>query len=69
MMAESQKITKGMTVAQVFEKYPETKPVFLDYGLYCVGCPMSQSETIEQAAKANEMDLKKLLRDLNKALS
>ena len=65
-MVENQKIAKNMTIAQVVKEHPKTNSVFMGYGLYCVGCPMAQSETIEQLAEANQMDLKKLLKDLNK---
>ena len=66
-MEKPQKITKEMTITEVLEKYPKTIAVFMNYGLHCAGCPMAQSETIEELAEANQMDLKKLLEDLNKA--
>ncbi len=66
-MKNIQAITKEMTITEVLEKYPKTIAVFMNYGLHCAGCPLAQSETIEELAKANQMDLKKLLEDLNKA--
>jgi hybrid cluster-associated redox disulfide protein len=65
-MKKVQKITKEMTINKVIKKYPKTVFVFMDYGLHCVGCPMAQNETIEEAAKLHQMDLEKLLKDLNK---
>ena len=65
-MEKDQEITKEMTINEVFNKYPKTAAIFMGYGLHCAGCPMAQSETIEELAKANQMDLKKLLKDLNK---
>jgi len=67
-MEKNQKITKEMTINEVFKKYPKTVAIFMSYGLYCVGCPAAQSETIEELAKANQMDLKKLLESLNKVV-
>ena len=32
----------------------------------CLNCPMSQMETLEQAAKHHEVKLEKLLKELNK---
>ena len=66
-MEKAQKITKEMTIAEVIEKYPKTASIFMIYGLHCAGCPMAQSETLEQLVQANQMDLRKLLKDLNKA--
>ena len=61
------KITKEMTIGEVIKKYPKTVFVFIDYGLHCVGCPIALRETIEEAAKLHQVDLKKFLVDLNKA--
>jgi hybrid cluster-associated redox disulfide protein len=67
-MAKTQKITKGMTIAQVTEKFPQIAPILMGYGFHCAGCPAAQSETIEDLANVNQMDLQKLLEDLNKAI-
>lgn len=61
-------IAKEMTIEEVIKKYPKTVFVFIDYGLYCVGCPMAIPETIEEAVKLHQIDLKKFLKDLNKAI-
>jgi len=60
------KITKEMTIGEVIQKYPKTTFVFIDYGLHCIGCPMAEPETIEEAAKLHRVELKKFLKDLNK---
>ena len=61
-------ITKKMTIGEVIKEYPKTVFVFIDYGLHCVGCPMAEPETIEEAAKLHRINLKKFLKDLNKAV-
>ncbi len=63
------RITKEMTIGEAMEKYPKIAFVFIDYGLHCVGCPMANPETIEEAAKLHQIDLKKFLNDLNKAIN
>lgn len=65
-MEEKAQITKEMTIGEVIRKYPKTTFLFIDYGLHCVGCPIAQDETIEQAAKVHRLDLEKFLGDLNK---
>lgn len=67
-MKKSLKITKEMRIGEIIKKYPKAVFVFLDYGLHCVGCPMAQPETIEEAVKLHRIDLKKFLKDLNKAI-
>ncbi len=56
-----------MTISEVAKKYPKTAFVFMDYGLHCIGCPAAPDETLEEAAKVHQIDLEKLLADLNKA--
>jgi len=65
-MVKTPKITKEMTVDEILKKYPKTAVIFMNYGLHCAGCPLAQSETIEQLVKANMLDEKKLLEELNK---
>lgn len=65
-MGKETKITKEMTIGEVIKKYPKAVFVFMDYGLHCVGCPMAQNDTIEGAAQIHQLDLDKLLKDLNK---
>lgn len=59
------RITKEMAIGEAMKKYPKIAFVFVDYGLHCVGCPMANPETIEEAAKFHHIDLKKFLKALN----
>jgi len=65
-MVNQPKITKEMTIREVIKKYPRAIFVFMDYGLHCIDCPMAQGESIEGASKLHQIDLDKLLEDLNK---
>ena len=56
-----------MTINGAIRKYPKTAAVFMDKGFHCIGCPASEAETIEQGAELHQVDLTKLLEDLNKA--
>lgn len=67
-MEQKTKITSRMTIGEVLKKYPKTVFVFIDYGLHCVNCPLAQNDLVEGAAKIHNLDLKKLLKDLNKAV-
>ena len=60
-------ISKDMTLAEAVGRYPKTIPVFMKYGMHCMGCPMAMQETIEQGAEVHGIDLKKMLKDLNEA--
>jgi hybrid cluster-associated redox disulfide protein len=65
-MEKEAKITKEMTIGEVIERYPQAALVLMENGFHCVGCPASQAETIEQGAQVHQVDLDKLLSDLNK---
>ena len=60
-------ITKDNTIADVLEKHPD-KAKILQKNLHavCLGCPMSQRETLEDAAEHHEIKIDKLLEELNK---
>jgi len=60
------KITKKMTFSQVIEKHPELIEDLFEIGMHCVGCPMSNQETLEQGALAHGMDPDELVKRLNK---
>ena len=62
------KIKKEMEVNQVLRDHPETINVFIKNGLRCFGCLMSESESLEEAAAAHDLDLENFLKDLNDSL-
>ena len=64
-----EKITKDMPIGEVVEKYPQTIEVFMKHGMHCLGCAVAHFENIEQGAKAHDIDLDKLIEDLNKSAS
>jgi hybrid cluster-associated redox disulfide protein len=61
-------ITKEMLISEVVNKYPQTDPIFLEYGLHCIGCAFAKKETIAEAAKVHQIDLDELITSLNKAV-
>jgi len=63
-----QKITKDMTFGDLIGLYPDVAPILGNYGLHCIGCHLSVSETIEQGMKAHGMNdaaVEKLIKELN----
>ncbi|MBI5913197.1 DUF1858 domain-containing protein [Candidatus Azambacteria bacterium] len=58
-------ITKDAVIADVVRKHPEAIPVFLRYGLHCVGCAMAQFDTIASGARSHGVNPEYIVKDLN----
>lgn len=59
------KITADMTIAEVLQIAPDIAPVFFEFGMHCLGCPVSRGETVEQAAAVHGVDADEMLDKLN----
>jgi len=54
------KITKETNLAEAIAKHPEIIPIFLKYGLDCLGSHVATYETIEQGAGVHKLSENKL---------
>ena len=59
------KITANMTVYEVLQVAPDIGPVFYEFGMHCLGCPISRGETVAEAAAAHGVDEQVMLDKLN----
>ena len=59
------KITKDMTIGEVLGINKNAKVILSGFGMHCFSCPMSQMETIEQAAMVHGVDVNLMLEKLN----
>ncbi|KAB2952566.1 DUF1858 domain-containing protein [Heliorestis acidaminivorans] len=62
-------ITKDMSIGETVSKFPQVVPVFMGFGMGCLGCSAARFENIEQGARAHGVDVDKLMAELNKAVS
>jgi len=66
------KITTDTTLAKIL-KYPEAEKILIKYNLPCLGCPFAKFEMenlkIGEVCKMYNIDLKNLLKELNKIYS
>jgi len=58
-------ITKDTIIADVLKHNPNAATILISNGMGCLGCPSSQSESLEQAADIHGLDLDQLLKQLN----
>ena len=54
-----------MTFGDIFEINPRAGYILMEKGLFCGGCPMAQMETLEDGCKVHDVDVNKLLKELN----
>jgi hybrid cluster-associated redox disulfide protein len=62
-------ITKKTNINEIVEESPEAVGTLFEAGMMCVGCPMSEGESLEQGCKAhgmNDKEVKELVDKLNK---
>jgi hybrid cluster-associated redox disulfide protein len=62
-------ITKDSNLLEVVKEFPETIPVFMSFGLGCIGCAVAKYETIEQGANGHGINADALVEELNKTIS
>jgi hybrid cluster-associated redox disulfide protein len=62
-------VTKDMTIAQVLDMDENTAPIFLEFGMHCLGCPVSRGETLEEAAAVHGIQADTLVESLNQYLA
>ena len=46
-------ITKDMTFGELIQTNSNAGPILAKYGMHCIGCHISTTETIEQGVKAH----------------
>ncbi len=62
-------ITKQTQIGEVLKMNPNVKDVLLGFGLHCFGCPMSQMETLEEAAAVHGTDVDLMIEKINEFLN
>ena len=65
---KEQLINKSMSISEVISRYPETIPILMKTGMHCIGCPMAMQESLEEGLSAHELNVDKIIDELNKAI-
>lgn len=62
-------ITKTTQIGEVLRINPNVKDILMGFGLHCFGCPMSQMETLEEAAGVHGVDVDLMIEKINEFLN
>lgn len=57
--------TADMTLGEVLRYNKKNQKILLGFGMHCFGCPVSQMETLKEAAEVHGIELQMLLDKLN----
>ena len=63
------KVTKRTLIAELLMINPNVRDVLTGFGLHCLGCPMSQMESLEDACAVHELDIDVVLEKVNEFLN
>ena len=62
-------VTKVMQIGEILRLNPNVKDVLMGFGLHCFGCPMSQMETLEEAAAVHGVDVDLMVEKINEFMN
>lgn len=62
-------INRYMVIEEIVRNFPETIPVFEEFGFGCLGCKAALFENIEQGAKVHGIDVEALITGLNDVIA
>jgi len=58
-------LQKNMSIAEAIKLKPQIAGLLMSKGMHCLGCIISQGETIEQAAEVHGLVPDELIKELN----
>jgi hypothetical protein len=61
-------ITEEMSIPEIVAEYPKTKDIFARYGLYVEGYKALEHENLFATSKVHQLDLVKILGELNRLI-
>ena len=64
-----QTITKEMSIGEVLKIDRNTAPVFMTFGMHCLGCPHATAESIADAAIVHGVNPDQIVAALNEFLA
>lgn len=63
------KVNKHMSIGEVLRIDRMTAPIFMQYGMHCLGCPHATAESLAEAGAVHGVDVDALVDALNKFLA
>ena len=58
-------VTKQMSIGEILKMDRNTAPIFMEFGMHCLGCPHATAESLADACAAHGADVNRLVEKLN----
>ncbi len=58
-------VNKQMSIGEILKLDRNTAPIFMEFGMHCLGCPHATAESLEMACMAHGTDADALVAKLN----
>lgn len=62
-------VTKDMRIGDILNQDQTVAAILMASGMHCVGCPASQSESLEEASMVHGLDCDELVSKINEYLA
>ena len=62
-------ITKQTLIGDILDLDEDTAPFFMEMGMFCLGCPASRGESLEQACMVHGVDADEMVQKINDHLA
>ena len=62
-------VTKTTLIGDILDMDADTAPYFFEMGMYCLGCPASRGETLEEACMVHGVDAEEMVQKINEHLA
>lgn len=62
-------VNKQMTIGDVLKMDRNTAPIFMQFGMHCLGCPHATAESLADACAAHGANVDQLVEKLNAYLA
>ena len=62
-------ITKETLIGDILDMDEDTAPFFMEMGMFCLGCPASLGESLEDACMVHGVDADEMVQKINEHLA
>ena len=62
-------VNKEMSIMQVLQINRNTAPIFMQFGMHCLGCPASRAESLEDACAVHGIPAEQVIEAINNKIA